>query len=824
MVRVGAASSTSITAHTAVMQGTSLSHYSIVDRLGEGAMGEVYRARDERLGRTVAVKVLRAGLNADREQRARFLREARAASALQSPYIATIYDIGEHEGAAFIVMEFVDGEVLSKKLKAGPMPIVGAVKVGRQLADALDEAHGRGIIHRDIKSANIMLNRRGQAKVLDFGLAKFLQPKEGIDPTATVTQEPQTVAGTVLGTFSYMSPEQALGKPLDGRTDLFSLGIVLYELLTGRLPFTGDTITDIINKILNEEPPALGRLNYDLPPALESIVLKALTKDRAFRYQSARELYIDLHALERDLADPGRSTTATGRSVSRPSTRIGSVPPAAAAIRRVAVMTFSNLTPEPADDWIGSGIAETVTSDLKNVPGLGIVGRSQVFDALKTLRTSEREMLDDRAAIEIGRRLGATWVISGAFQRRGEAIRITAEFVEVDTGTLLKTVKLDGRVDAIFELQDKIVYQLSQDLKLELSESAIGAIEKRETASIEAYEAFSHGKIHMRLATSQSLDRATILFEKAITHDPSYASAWTALGASYAMKGNLLSLPELQEKASAALTKALELDPESADAHYWVSMMHTARGEHEEAIAAARRALKFDPSNAMGHAALARAYWIGQGRLDDGITELEHCVALAPDFGYAYLQLAVLYALRERYERAEHAANKAVELQQRALSGSEGLQILGSHVRMGYVYYRQGRLEKAIAQLEIGLGLLDSTEHALRDRTLIEAHQKLSAAYHRHGDREGADRHYELAVRGFKERLAKGVTDGATTYYIASLYALRGEAECAIKYLAQSMSQLPALNRVRARIDPDFDPIRDAPAFRELIAEPTTAA
>ncbi len=581
------------------MQGTTVSHYSIGDRLGEGAMGEVYRARDERLGRTVALKVLRAGLSDDPEQRARFLREARAASALQSPYIATIYDIGEHEGATFIVMEFVDGEALSKKVQAGPLPILRAVTIGLQLADALDEAHSHGIIHRDIKSANVMLDHRGQAKVLDFGLAKFLEPKQAGDPSATVTQELKTVAGTVLGTFSYMSPEQALGKPLDVRTDLFSLGVVLYELLAGRLPFTGDTITGIVDKILNAEPTALGRLNYDVPFVLENVVLKALAKDRAFRYQSARELYIDLHAIERSLTDASRAASPTDRPVTRSTTGAG--PPAladATSTRRVAVMTFTNVTQEPSDEWIGSGIAETVTSDLKNVPGLEIVGRAQVYDALKTLRTSERDRLDDRAAIEIGRRLGATWVISGAFQRMGEAIRITAEFVQVGTGTLLKTVKLDGRVDAIFDLQDKIVYQLSQDLKLELSESAIGAIKKRETESMAAYEAFSHGKIHMRLATPESIDRATMLFEKAVTHDPHYASAWTALGATYYMKGNLLSVPELQEKAAEAFRKALELDPESADAYRWVSMMHAARGEHDDAVSAARHALKLDPSNA----------------------------------------------------------------------------------------------------------------------------------------------------------------------------------------------------------------------------------
>ncbi|HAK56215.1 MAG TPA: hypothetical protein DCP38_12150 [Acidobacteria bacterium] len=247
-------------------------------------------------------------------------------------------------------------------------------------------------------------------------------------------------------------------------------------------------------------------------------------------------------------------------------------------------------------------------------------------------------------------------------------------------------------------------------------------------------------------------------------------------------------------------------------------MMHIGRKEHNRAVEAARTAIELDPSNASGHAALARAYWFGKGMLDEGITELEHTVALAPDSGYAYLQLALLYTLRERYERAEHAANKAVELQQSALSGSEGLQILGAHIRLGYVYYRQHRLDEAIEQFQVGLSFLDSTGHALRDRTLIEAHQKLSAAYHCQGDREGADRHYELAVRGFKDRVGMGVNDGSTTYYIASLHGLRGDAEAAVKYLAKAIELLPALARVRAEIDPDFDPVREEAAFTALMA------
>src|SRR5512132_2865845 len=287
------------------MTGRIVLHYKIADRLGAGGMGEVYRAEDTRLGRTIALKFLPASYQYDPDRRARFFREARAASALRSPYVAAIYDIGEHDGAAFIAMEFVEGELLSQKLARGPLPIVDAVDVGMQVADALDEAHGLGIVHRDIKSANIMLTDRGLAKVLDFGLAKVsgpLSPDADSNGDETTTQLGHaTLVGVVAGTVAYMSPEQALGRDVDHRSDLFSLGVVIYEMLTGRLPFAGASATEIIDTIVHTDPPAIARFNYSVPHELERIVRKALAKDASYRYQSARELYIDLRNLQRDL-------------------------------------------------------------------------------------------------------------------------------------------------------------------------------------------------------------------------------------------------------------------------------------------------------------------------------------------------------------------------------------------------------------------------------------------------------------------------------------------------------------------------------------------
>src|SRR6185503_7886323 len=292
------------------MTGRTVHHYRVAEMLGAGGMGEVYRAEDTRLGRNVALKFLPASYQYDADRRERFFREARAASALRSPNIAAIYDIGEYEDTAYIVMEYVEGQLLSRKLESGPLPVVEALDIGMQVADALDEAHSLGVVHRDIKSANIMITERGLVKVLDFGLAKVtgnLDAKrdgERDEPTVRLGQE--TSIGLVIGTAGYMSPEQALGRSLDHRSDLFSLGVVGYEMLTARLPFEGASSTELIDRIVHQEPAAVARFNYSVPHELERIVRKALEKDPAYRYQSAREVYIDLRNLRRDLETNNR--------------------------------------------------------------------------------------------------------------------------------------------------------------------------------------------------------------------------------------------------------------------------------------------------------------------------------------------------------------------------------------------------------------------------------------------------------------------------------------------------------------------------------------
>jgi non-specific serine/threonine protein kinase len=779
-------------------------------------MGTVYRAEDVRLGRQVALKFLQPDGASDPELRARLLREARAASSLKSSGIASIYDIGNHDDAVFIVMELVDGEPLSARVSRGPLAVREVVDIGAQVADALDEAHRQGVVHRDIKSANLMVDARGRVKVLDFGLAKIVRSEGGESLDLTRQASVVTRVGTVLGSVAYMSPEQALGRPLDHRTDLFSLGVVLFELLTGRLPFDGATAIQTIDQIAHAEPPAIARFNYEVPASLDQIVTKLLAKAPGFRYQSAREVYIDLTAVARQL---DTATRAGGSAIlDTKASTAGSLPAARPLERTVAVTTFANITGEPSDEWIGSGIAETVTADLKNIRGISVIARAQVFEAAKSLEGGGGTAGDDRVPLEIGRRVGATWIVAGAFQRRGEMVRITAQFLEVSTGHALQTVKVDGRVPDIFDLQDRIVFELSRDLDLALDAAAIDAIETDETASVEAYEAYSRGLMNLRLATPESMDRAISQFENAVARDPGYARAWASLGHALNLKGQFLSIPALGARGLECLRRAVEIDPALATAQHLLASALLGLRRYDEALQAVRESLRLDPESAGARTMLGRILWFGLGDFEGGIAELEEAASRNIESGYTFLQLSLLYALRGDHAKAEAAARRAIDLQERFVSGTEGLQIVGAHLRLGYALYRQGRYAEAIREYERELSFVSSSDHALRDRTLIEAHLKRSAAYWRQGDVEAADRDFTRALASFLERLSSGADDGATKYYVAAAYGLRGEAAQAARYLAEAVAQLPGLNRARARVDPDFDPVRADPAIAAVLA------
>jgi tetratricopeptide (TPR) repeat protein len=451
--------------------------------------------------------------------------------------------------------------------------------------------------------------------------------------------------------------------------------------------------------------------------------------------------------------------------------------------------------------------------------GLAVISRTQVFDAIKHLSGSVLERVHEGLAIDIGRRLGATVVVGGAYQRLGPRIRITAEAVDVRSGDIIRSVKVDGRVDDMFALQDRLVDELRQGLRVSLHVSGTASEARKETESLEAYEAFSRGMVHLRLATRESLDRAVVLFEQAIGADPRYASAWAMLGVTRNMQAQFLAQPALLDQALQALQHAIAIDPRHVYALAGLSSAQLGRGRSDEAIAAATRALDIDPDHVMARGVLARAFWIGKGLLDEGIAALERAGRQSPDAGYIHQQLALLFSLRGDLDRAEHEATRAVALQDALKSGTEGLLMVGSHVRFGYIRYRQGRYDEALAAFERERAFLAQHDHALKERLLIEIAQKRSASLWRKGDRAGADRAYEEAVNAFGARRSRGPTDPFTTYYLAALHALRGESDPALRLLAECLAALPALTRTRLRLDPDFDPVRDTDAFRALVGD-----
>ncbi len=787
--------------------GSTVQHYKIEDRIGAGGMGEVFRARDTRLGREVALKFIAPPYRGDPERRARLLKEARAASALRSPAVATTFDIGEEGPDLFIVMELVDGEPLSDRISRGPLSVPVVVHLASQIADALDEAQTLGIVHRDIKSANLIMTPRGRVKILDFGLAKMTADAPG--PSTDQPTMAETQVGMVVGTVAYMSPEQAMGKAVDHRSDLFSLGVVLYEALTARLPFSGKTLAAVVDQIVRQEPPALARLNYDIPTRVEDIVRRLLAKTPSARYQSARELLVDLNTLRADLELD--SPSASGHVLSS-GTRAASVPS-----NVVAVVPFANITREPEDDWIGSGIAETVTADLKTVRGLTVLGRERVFDALRHLGSSDSGNLDERVSIDVGRQLRARWLVTGGYQRLGPMIRITARAVDVESGSVVRTVKIDGQITDIFTLQDKIVYDLSRGINLTLNESEVAAIEQKETESVEAYEARSRAMMNLLEGSPQALDRALHLLEKATQYDPNYAAAWAALGAAYDFKGSFLSLKELSHKAVEMERRAIALNPKLADAHRWLGLSLMSIGLYDDAIAAIEEAVRLQPADANNYSALGRSYWVGKGDLDAGIAHLERAAEINPELGYAHLQLGLLYALRGELDQAESACRRAIDLQERFVSGREGLQIVGAYTRMGYVHYLRGELGEALRVFQQQVDALKASDHALKERTLIELDYKIGATYLKMGQPADADRHFSRAIKTFDRRLARGADDPFTKYYIAALYALQGETDRALRYLDDTIQHLPALNRTRARRDPDFDRVRTDPRFTALV-------
>jgi non-specific serine/threonine protein kinase len=560
------------------MSTKRVSHYNIVRQLGRGGMGVVYEAEDTRLGRRVALKFLPADLASDRPSLERFQREARAASALNHPNICTVYAIEEHEGEHFIVMELLDGESLAERLARQPFDIAPLLDAAIQMADALEAAHVKGIVHRDIKPGNIFVNARGQLKILDFGLAKF-EPHgsgTGADGAAEtqIGRNAFTVPGTAMGTVSYMSPEQARGQATDARTDLFSLGTVLYQMATGMLPFEGDTQAVVYDAILNRDPTPVRQVNATVPADFGRLVEKALEKDRAVRYQSATDLKADLIRMRRDL-DSGRK-----RAADVPAGKEGA--DARPADRSVAVLYFENLSGAKDDEYFRDGVTEDIITELTKIKGLNVFSRPTVL------------ALRDKAVTpaQIGQQLGARYALTGTIRRAGQRLRISAQLVDTRTDFPLWSERYDRELQDIFELQDEIAHKIADALRVTLSPQEQAELAAKPTESLQAYDLYLRGKSYARRLTRQDLEFALQMFEHAVAIDPKFALVYAAMANTCAQHHyNYGREGEWIDRAKAAAEKAAALQPLLPEAYVARAWVAYASGQQEDAIWMVRQAI-----------------------------------------------------------------------------------------------------------------------------------------------------------------------------------------------------------------------------------------
>jgi TolB-like protein/Flp pilus assembly protein TadD len=843
-------SATSTGGPTRLAAGTRLGPYEIVSLAGAGGMGEVYKATDTRLDRTVAVKVLPADFAGDASRRSRFEREARAISHLNHPHICALHDVGEQDGVSYLVMEHLEGETLAARLARGPLPVEEATRAAIEIAEALDEAHRHRIVHRDLKPENVFLTSEGRVKVLDFGLAREDAPAVSGADSRTVSRP--TEPGTVLGTVGYMSPEQVRGQPADHRSDIFSLGAVLYEMLSGRRAFQRDTAAETMTAILKDDPPALAESGRVLPPDLDRIVRHCLEKNPDKRFQSARDLAFDLRAVGGRVTgaaaiSPARAwsrrailaggaalglialaTVLLLRDRSRESVRPGTV---AGDRKSIAVLPFENLSPDPENAFFADGITEDILTQVAKIRDLKVIARTSVM-RYKGTRKPIREIASE---------LGVVTVLEGSVRRAGNRVRIVSQLIDAATEEHLWAETYDRDLQDVFAIQSDVAQRIAVALQTKLSATEKERIEERPTRSLEAYDLYLKGReLYFRLGKADN-EQAIELFQKALQLDPTFALAHAGLADAFAQRALRFGFPPLWLDSSIeAARKALSLNPRLAEGHKALGLAYVVQGRVQEALEADRRAVELNPSVVAAAGNLGTALFL-LGRFDEALTGLRRAVEIDPSnpliwaesLGPVYDALGDERAAEVAFRRASEISPDLSSLSRRLiafhLNGGRKREALEQARGRAVAATTDARLLIAAAAAELvageaarARGLLERALPALQGQRppgLYDGGLETYLAYlHlRAGRRSEAERLLEASLETDRRQLAAGNELWTVPFDMACAYALRGEKDEAFRWLEKAI-EAGWRGWPNAKWTPLLDPLRSDERFQKLMA------